>query len=285
MRKHFAMNLRILGTVAFVALAILWFMKGGHAAAMPVAAQLEAAGDVDAHVAEYLDAQELVRSFESTVGAHLPLSTDNLNDDNVILAWQYFNDQAAVLEAASALLGVDVSATITVDGDVVLLNDYSPFDYSAFLQEEALALLELTNGLYSDAEVYLEDVRATGDAMAIAVATDNVVISKIASLLGIRGVLAGFQDAMVEVMGDELSELGKQIDQKQVRKALGTVKDILSKLTGEKFRKKFVEKVGKKAAGKALAKIASRFVPFVGWAIVAGSFVWTLYEQITDESE
>jgi hypothetical protein len=265
------MNLRMYGMVALVALASIWFMQGGHAAAMPTAAQLEAGSDVDAHVAEYLDAQELVRSFESTVGAHLPLSTDVLNDDDVALAWGYFNDQGSVLEVASVLLGVDTTATISVDGDVVPLNDYSPFDYSVFLQEEALALLELTDGQYSDAEVYLDDVRATGDALALAVATDNVVISKIASIFGIRGVLAGFQDAMVDVMGDELEELGKQIDQKQVRKALGTVKQSFSKATGEKFRKKLVEKVGKKAAGKALAKIGSRFVPFVGWAVVAGA--------------
>jgi hypothetical protein len=57
------------------------------------------------------------------------------------------------------------------------------------------------------------------------------------------------------------------------------LKKLLSFLMSSAFLKKLAEKIGETAAAKLLGKIAAKFVPFVGWALLIGSIIWGFAEE------
>ena len=94
-------------------------------------------------------------------------------------------------------------------------------------------------------------------------------------------VVHGFPgtDTVLEECGDQLKELGKQIDAGKYKKAAKTLGKILDKMVSGKFAKKLAEKVGKEAAGKILRKIGAKCIPVIGWGLLIADAIWTIIEQ------
>jgi hypothetical protein len=117
------------------------------------------------------------------------------------------------------------------------------------------------------------------DLQAVA-ASDNArkVIAKLMAIFGLKE----FSQAIFELLEAEglIAELDAALSSGSL-KAIGRVlKKILNKLISKTFLKKLAGKVGAKAAARIVGKIAARFVPYVGWALLIGSLLWAIGEQI-----
>ncbi len=150
-------------------------------------------------------------------------------------------------------------------------------DYRAFLAAESRLLKELTDGLALDKnELHaLINLGQIGPDDALW----RLILSKICALLGIDDLVEGFTDTVLEECGDQLKELGKQIDAGKYKKAAKTLGKILDKMVSGKFARKLAEKVGKEAAGKILRKIGAKCIPVIGWGLLIADAIWTIIEQ------
>ena len=106
-----------------------------------------------------------------------------------------------------------------------------------------------------------------------------IIVSKLAAALGVSAGYKGFVEAIEQVLGHDLQRLGQHIDNGQWGKAGRRLGNILDKLTSKRFEGALNDKVGKKLAGKILAQVGSKAIPFVGWGLFGASLIWTLAEQ------
>jgi len=150
-------------------------------------------------------------------------------------------------------------------------------DYASLITTENAVLFEISAGLFGSRTEMLSVMAAGGINPTIF--EDNIIVSKLAAALGISRCYQGFSEAVKEVLGHDMQRLGQHIDNGQWRKAGRRLCNILDKLTSKRFAKALADKIGKKAAGKVLAQIGSKFVPVVGWTYLAGSAVWAIGEQ------
>lgn len=146
-----------------------------------------------------------------------------------------------------------------------------------FLADEAHNLGVLTDGFATTAAEIQEAI--TSGEIALMDGWGKIIVSKLLAALGIKEGVKGFNEAFIDVFGDDLESLGKHIDEKEYKKAAGKLTKILKGLAGKEFRKKLGEKVGLKLAGKILAKIGAKCIPLIGWGYFAGSLIWAIAEQ------
>jgi hypothetical protein len=245
-----------------------------------------------------LDAVTLVLGPVPTTGANpLAGATLTLQATESLVDPEYFTEIAAVgLTNGSFAQAVAITPRQVNDrfassatrfaallaargGDTSLFTASMP-TYAQFVAGEAASLQVLTDGL-----------AATTADMHVLIGNGQIVffdgsvswvLSKLAALLGIEAFVDGFNEAVLEECGDLLKELGEQIDAGDYSGAAKTMAKILDKLTSKGFAKRLAGKIGAEAAGKILAKIAARCVPFIGWAIFAAELIWALAEQAFD---
>jgi hypothetical protein len=152
--------------------------------------------------------------------------------------------------------------------------------YAAFLAAERVLLKELTDGLASD-KLELHSMIHIGQIQPFD-GLWRLALSKFCALLGIEAIGNGIEEAFLEECGDELKQLGKQIDGGKYKKAAKTIGKIMDKVVSTKFAKKLAEKIGKEAAGKILRKIGAKCIPGIGWGLLIANATWTLTEQWLD---
>jgi hypothetical protein len=100
----------------------------------------------------------------------------------------------------------------------------------------------------------------------------------LAKLLGIIGI-KDVAEVIYNLLNVELGELGAALAAKNWKKAAAVTGKILKTLISPAFLKLLGEHIGVTRAGKIVAKIAGRLVPFVGWAILIGQLIWALGEE------
>ncbi|MCA8974089.1 MAG: hypothetical protein KDC98_05170 [Planctomycetes bacterium] len=182
---------------------------------------------------------------------------------------QRFADASAQMRAILA----------SVAGDIGFFDPTSP-TYQQFVALEGEILLAMTDGFASTATGLQEMV--AGNLITEAEGLSRLLASKLLAILGLDKAYKGFVEALEEVCGDLLKELGKHLDAGEYRKAGKVLKKILKKIMGKKFAKKLADKIGRKLAGKILAKIGARCIPLIGWGVFALEVLWALIEQAFD---
>lgn len=103
----------------------------------------------------------------------------------------------------------------------------------------------------------------------------------IAKLLGILGIKEASQ-AIFELLDEDglIKELDDALSARNMKKVGEVLKKILKKMASKEFLRRLANKIGIKAAAKIVGKITARFVPIIGWAVLIGSLLWAIGEQI-----
>lgn len=102
------------------------------------------------------------------------------------------------------------------------------------------------------------------------------VLSKVIAGLGLKEI----QDALFEdevIKGLVQGEVGAGGTKKNLK---DLIKRIIDHISSKEFSKKLSQKLGAKVAGKILGGLAARAIPILGWALVIGSVVWAILEQV-----
>jgi hypothetical protein len=169
--------------------------------------------------------------------------------------------------------------------------DYSFPSYDEFRKLAARATSEMdhtqrplfatvipaTPMLYGDAGTGLFFCNAQDDA-----STDKGWrhwLGKIAGALGVGELWGSILEVLDESWPAIMKELGENLSTKSWKKAAGTIKRILALIMSKPFLEKLKQKIGAAVASKLLGKIASKMVPFLGWALVVGGIIWAIAEQ------
>lgn len=103
----------------------------------------------------------------------------------------------------------------------------------------------------------------------------------IGKLLGVLGIKEASQ-AIFELLDEDglIKELDDAITARNMKKIGEVLKKILEKFVSKDFLRRLGNKIGAKAAAKIVGKVTARFIPFVGWALLIGSLLWAIGEQI-----
>lgn len=136
-----------------------------------------------------------------------------------------------------------------------------PVTFSEFLSLEQtnLAALNGTSGMASQAAADLA----------------RKAMAKILAAFGV-GEAAEVFFALLDL---ELKQLGTAIAAKNWRAAARVVGVILQTMVSRAFLVLLGERIGVAKAGRLIAKIAGRFVPFLGWALIIGQLIWAFGEE------
>jgi len=109
---------------------------------------------------------------------------------------------------------------------------------------------------------------------------NTTIMSKLAAALGVR---EGWQ-GIVAVLEAEYPELVRALARNLALKRWGRVatvlKSILKVMMTRAFWKALAKKVGAKTTQKIMGRIMARWVPFLGWILIIGSFIWAFAEQL-----
>jgi hypothetical protein len=104
-------------------------------------------------------------------------------------------------------------------------------------------------------------------------------LGKLAGALGVGELWGSILEVLDESWPAIMKELGENLSTKSWKKAAGTIKRILSLIISEPFLEKLKKKIGGAVASRLIGKVASKFVPFLGWALVVGGIIWAIAEQ------
>ena len=188
--------------------------------------------------------------------------------------WAYFNERWEegrklfdAMRASMATDGYALTQTVLIEGQTFTI----PLDYN-------LPLPTVDQFVQDEVDIFYRTANAH---LALAVNRANpadwgkVALSKVLAALGLKDV----STAIFEV----LSEAGWLDPRLWGRRELPrTLERLLNwMLRNPAFRRKLAEKIGAAAAARVIGKIAARFIPVLGWALLIGSLLWATYEQWT----
>lgn len=180
-----------------------------------------------------------------------------------------FNHCGEIMELAreaASRSGIKPDATVTVEGETLPAHDFSSQTYEQFLKAED----EI------EASVPKREGFAGGAAD-----TAWTVVKKILGALGVPAAHIGAVKAVLQEMaGNDLNALVRHVKARQFSQAREPLKKILNVMRSKTFLSKLGKRIGVKAAGILATKIAAKFVPIVGWAVLIGQLVWAFSKQI-----
>ena len=230
------------------------------------------------------------------IDGYLPLPQATISEAEVLNALTFLTQKGAELKQHCTTLGVNVDETVLVDGESFPLYDFTTMDHQDFLLAEADLLMFMTDDLWSHGADWIEwsrlelmnaqqsNVEPAGIELLeneFNTSIEVTLIVKLAAIFGLsRSELAAFDEALAETGSKSFKLASHQLNKGNYRKAAGHIKDGLKTVTGKRFRDKLVKQLGKKTAGKVLAKIGSKFVPWIGWGVLVGGIVWEAGTQI-----
>jgi hypothetical protein len=169
--------------------------------------------------------------------------------------------------------------------------DYSMFSYEEF-EKDALALQpqvlkwlsKRSKPLFnfsSPFDMEIDGERILADPSEDAQSESGIAkwIGKLLAALGVKDVWEAILDVLETDNPELLRELGEAIAQRnsgRIKTALGR---ILRFFASRPFFKALAKRIGEKEAERVVGKILSKFVPFLGWAIFIGCFIYAIFEE------
>lgn len=214
----------------------------------------------------------------------LPSSTqqatnNSVNDDTQLIALADTYVQSAIAGASSISGNVDLFHQHFKEGRSIFIMAQRRLDdlgYNISLPDGPIDLdtPPITFAEFSNFEqINMAALTGEGD-------TPRKILSKILALFGI----SEFAEVFSKLLAAEIEGLGTAVLASNWR----LVTTLFFKLIDTVFSRVFLtllgENIGAKLAAKLAAKIASRFLPFIGWAILIGQLLWALGEEFATKS-
>lgn len=108
--------------------------------------------------------------------------------------------------------------------------------------------------------------------------------SKVLAFIKVLLTAIGIEALFDLIVGDgaimkKFLKLWKALLKKDLSLAITIMEEIIDLICGKKFRQKIMRKVGKKQAAKLFGKLFAKLVPFLGWALLAATIIYALYEN------
>jgi hypothetical protein len=174
----------------------------------------------------------------------------SINGDLNLLQQQFRQGRQIFIKAQRRLRALDYDITLP-NGPVNL--DAPPISFAQFSNFEQINMAALVG----------ED--------------DSVrkILSKILALFGI----SEFAEVFAKLLAADLEGLAAAVLAANWRLVTTLFFKIIDAVFSRAFLTLLGENIGAKLAAKLAAKIASRFLPFIGWAILIGQLVWALGEE------
>ncbi len=121
-------------------------------------------------------------------------------------------------------------------------------------------------------------------APTVALAMNGVVdskyiFSKLLAILGLKEIWEQIVDMFENYANKLWKAFWEAIKKKKWKDAVKYFIELLKKLMSERWQKVLAERIGRKKFAALMGKMAGKIVPGIGWAILAGQFVWALAEQ------
>lgn len=171
-------------------------------------------------------------------------------------------------------IGIDVNATITVEGEKIDVYDWSCLDYASF--EALVAQTE------QDLIAQVPDLKAVVPSWVEAMGPTDLARKALAKILAILGVTEFYQ-AFLEVLeqgwGNILKAIADAIVARDWKKVRALLKKLLDIIISSEFFERLAAKIGRRAAAKVVGKILAKFIPIVGWIWLIGSIIWAFAEE------
>lgn len=114
--------------------------------------------------------------------------------------------------------------------------------------------------------------------MAALTGEDDTVRKILSKLLALFGI-SEFAEVFAKLLAADLGALGTAVIANNWRLVTTLFFKIIDSVFSKAFLTLLGENIGAKAAAKLGAKIASRFLPFIGWALLIGQLLWALGEE------
>jgi hypothetical protein len=186
----------------------------------------------------------------------------------------YFVEVGAYAEYVCSLLGIDVDATVEIGGDSIPVYDFSVLAYDDFIDEKTLIATAFA--------IAIPDIKAAFPVFLVAFQADvgREVLSKLLAALGVKEVHQALLETFEAVGGTLVEDLGKAVRAREWGRVRTLLIRLLNLVKSKKFFQTLASKIGETAAKKVIGKVLARFIPFVGWALLIGSFVWAVAEEV-----
>lgn len=188
--------------------------------------------------------------------------------------WAYFNERWEegrrlfdAMRTTMATDGIALTQTVLIEGQSFTF----PLEYNLSLPTTEQFVQDEIDIFYRTGEAHL----------ALAVNRTNpadwgkVAVIKILSVLGAKEVSTAIYEVLSETGWLDPRLWGR-------REAPRTLERLLNwMLRNPEFRRRLAAKIGAAAAARVIGKIAARFIPVLGWALLIGALLWACYEQWT----
>jgi hypothetical protein len=202
-----------------------------------------------------------------------------------------FDEARDILFDAQALANeLNFPATVSLEGSAA---PATTFDYSFPSYDEFEALAESIAREIDDVHIPALDQLPslyTADSGGVILADTRAEpgtekgtrhwIGKLFCCLGFGELYKDFLGVLEAEQGSLLELIALAFRKREWSLVKVLLKKLFSFLMSLAFLRKLVEKVGETAAAKLVGKIAAKFVPFVGWALLIGSIIWGVAEEV-----
>jgi hypothetical protein len=191
-------------------------------------------------------------------------------------AFAYMAELAEYAKDVAAKAGIDVDAEVEVEGETFLVYDFSVPSYADFVAAEDAARDEILQAM-PDFPQGVEPF--TLNAMEQEESVDW--LAKLLAALGVGHAALAFLEALKDVgFWATLKQLIAATRQGLWRTVRRLLRRLLELLLSKKFLTALANRVGSTALAKRLAAlIGSRLLPWIGWALVIGAFIYAIAKQ------
>jgi hypothetical protein len=200
-------------------------------------------------------------------------------------------DEVELLAQADDYIQDAIALASSISGDVNTLQQRFEEGNQIFSQAQARLRAWHYHITLSDGTIDLKTPPETFDQFsdfeqinitALAAEGDSArkILAKLLALFGI----SEFAEVFAKLLAAELEGLTAAVLAANWRLVTTLFFKIIDSVFSRAFLTLLGENVGAKAAAKLGAKIASRCLPFIGWAILIGQFIWALGEEFGKSS-
>lgn len=107
----------------------------------------------------------------------------------------------------------------------------------------------------------------------------RLALSKVLGVLGLKEIWQAVLDILETYYKTLWTAFWRAIKEKRWKDAIKFLTQLIKKMMSKRFKQVLIGRVGKSVAAKIIGKLAAKFVPVLGWAVVVGEIVWAVAEQ------
>ncbi len=113
------------------------------------------------------------------------------------------------------------------------------------------------------------------------------ILSKLLSAISIAAsteVINGFIEVLNNGLGKAFwGQFAQAVNNRAWGRVRGMLKQLLEALTDKRFANALAKRIRSKTAKELVKKVASKFIPLIGWAILIGAIVYVFGKQLEEK--